>query len=168
MRHLTTLFIALVAGLALGANEPTPTSAQMGIVAAHLKEMGVLGDIPSEYVKVRAVSNPGEGQIALAVLYTHERPNGSGNDYHRRLAVFLRAGSGLSAPIDIIVGGAIRRGLTLREVTPDRVILDAMNYASQDPVCCPSIPGVVTYRLSEGALIEAGSPNNRMQRSGSP
>ena len=167
MRYPTSLFIALVAGLALAANESAPTSAQLAVVDAHLKEIGVIGEIPSEYVKVKAVSKPGDGQIALAVLYTHERPNGSGNDYHRRLAVFLTVGSGLSAPIDIIAGGAARRSLTLREVTPDRVVLDAMNYAPQDAICCPSIPGVVTYRLSESALVEAGSPNKPLQRWGS-
>jgi len=162
VRYLTSLFITLIAGAALSGTAPEVTPAQLAIVDAHLRQIGVVGHIPPEYVQMNAVSMPGEGQIALAVLYTHESPTGSGNNYDRRLAVFLRSGDGLSAPIDIIAGGAFRRSLILREVTPDTVVLDALNYASGDGGCCPSIPGVVTYRLSQGALVEPGSPSKSM------
>jgi hypothetical protein len=168
VRYLISLFTALVAGLVLGTGASEPTPAQIASVDTHLAQVGRVGDIPREFVAVMGVNGATDGQIALAVLYTHERPNGSGNDYHRRLAVFLKSGTGLSGPLDIIVGGAIRRGVTLRAVTPESVVLDALNYAPQDPACCPSIPGVVTYRLLGGALVEAGSPNKHMQRAGEP
>lgn len=167
MRNLLPVFIALIATAALAAGTSDLTPLQFASVESYLRSVELKGQIPRQYVHVIAPSGAKQGQMALAVLYTHEDPNGlGGNAYEQKLAVFLRDGARLSAPIDVVVGGKFNRGMKLREATPEQVTFDSMNYGPNDAPCCPSTPGVVVYRLSEGAMVEAGSPNSALQRTG--
>jgi hypothetical protein len=101
-----------------------------------------------------------DGQPETVVLYTIEGQGGS-NLHIQYLAVFTRRNGKLSPLAHADVGGKSTRGIELRSVDNNSILLDTLNYGPRDASCCPSVKGTTRYVLSGGRLREQKRRRNR-------
>lgn len=94
-----------------------------------------------------------DGQPETVVLYTIEGQGGS-NLHIQYLAVFTRRNGRLSPLTHADVGGKSTRGIELRSVENNSIMLDTLNYGPKDASCCPSVKGTTRYVLAGGRLRE--------------
>ncbi len=140
--------ILAMAGAA-GAADAGPTcrtqskrvEATIAAVARHLKAQ--------EYCQFRQYYTlddvDGDGKNDFIVLFSVEGMGGGGNDHADFMAVFL---SGQSwRPITVKTGGRGERDPISAEVRDHRIILATRVYRPEDPLCCPSGNGTVTYEV---------------------
>jgi hypothetical protein len=102
-----------------------------------------------------------DGMADTAILYTIEGQNGS-NNYIQYLAVFLGTKKGLVYAANQAVGGKNYREAELVSITNGLINLNTVDYAPQDPSCCPTIKGTTTFTLTRGRLKERTKPKRRV------
>lgn len=90
------------------------------------------------------------------VLYTIEGQNGT-NNHIQYLAVFTRANGQLVHLTHTSVGSKSSGGAELDSVSNGLVNLTTMNYAKNDPECCPTLKGKAWYKLALGRLVPVKS-----------
>lgn len=94
-----------------------------------------------------------DGVSDLALLYTLEGQNGTSN-YVQHLAVFLRLKGRLVPVADAIVGGKTYRSAQIASIKNNVIFLRILNFAENDPSCCPSLKGATRYELEGNKLKE--------------
>lgn len=94
-----------------------------------------------------------DGTSDFAVLYTIEGQKGS-NNYIQYLAVFIRVKGQLLPVTYTSVGGKSRRGVELESINNNTILLKTINYAPNDPACCPSKESTTRYVLANWKLKE--------------
>jgi hypothetical protein len=111
------------------------------------------GEEYREARKVVAGDLTHDGDPETVVLYTIEGQGGS-NLYVQYLAIFVRRKGKLSALTHADVGGKSTRGVELKAVGNNSILLVTLNYGPKDASCCPSVKGTTSYVLSAGSLLE--------------
>jgi len=111
-----------------------------------------------EYKEVRKVVSGDlthDGVPETVVLYTIEGQRGT-NLSIQYLAVFVRQDGKLTALTHADVGGRGKaaRGIELKAVEDNSILLDTLNYGPKDAACCPSVKGKTRYILSGKVLQE--------------
>ena len=93
----------------------------------------------------------GDGAPETVVLYTIEAQNGT-NNHIQYLAVFRRVNGQFVPVTHVDVGSKSYRDVELDSITSGLINLTTMRFAKNDPACCPTLKGKVSYRLVEGTL----------------
>jgi len=111
-----------------------------------------------EYKEVRKVVSGDlthDGVPETVVLYTIEGQRGT-NLSIQYLAVFVRQDGKLTALTHADVGGRGKaaRGIELKAIEDNSILLDTLNYGPKDAACCPSVKGKTRYILSGKVLQE--------------
>gem|GEM_PF-727318 len=122
------------------------------------------GEEYREARKVVAGDLTHDGDPETVVLYTIEGQRGS-NLYVQYLAIFVRRKGKLSALTHADVGGKSMRGVELKAVENNSIVLDTLNYGPKDASCCPSVKGTTSYVLSAGTLREIKGRKSASRRS---
>lgn len=136
--------------IALGSQDGDTVVIDSFIASQAKREQG------EEYREARKVVSGDlthDGDPETVVLYTIEGQGGS-NLYIQYLAIFVRRKGKLSALTHTAVGGKSTRGIELKAVENNSIVLDTLNYGPKDASCCPSVKGTTTYVLSAGTLRE--------------
>jgi hypothetical protein len=94
-----------------------------------------------------------DGVPETVVLYTIEGQHGS-NLHIQYLAVFVKRGGKLSALTHVDAGGKPSRGVELKSIEDNSILLDTLDYGPKDAACCPSVKGTTRYILSGKVLRE--------------
>lgn len=94
-----------------------------------------------------------DGTSDVVALYTIEGQNGT-NNHVQYLAAFLRTKGQLVATAHASVGGKNYRDVELESIKDGTIQLTTLNYARNDPACCPSKKGSTKYVLANGKLRE--------------
>lgn len=166
MLHLIASIAMMFAAVAHADDTPFIAQAIDGLTS-------VLGDgIAVEFKKARTVlpTNPTSGEVA--VFFTMEG-FGGGNSYQFYLALLAPAypleDASLESPpttkkvpvkyrlvSNAQVGGKGWRHIDFEKImrTQNGVVIQAQEYAPNDPTCCPSKAVKVEYILEHGSLIE--------------
>ena len=104
----------------------------------------------------------GNGKEDIAVLYVIEgacyenklwKPGACSSNYEHFLAVYVNLGFRYNVPIVIKVGGRGIRGIKDISIKDKVIILQTLEY-DNDPLCCPSKPGVLKFVLENKKLIQ--------------
>ena len=113
------------------------------------------GEEYKEARKVIAGDLTRDGLPETVVLYTIEGQKGT-NLSIQYLAVFVRHEGKLTALTHADVGGRGKsaRGVELKSVEDNSILLDTLNYGPKDAACCPSVKGTTRYILSGKVLRE--------------
>ena len=170
--------ISVLVGTVLSANPETViardlTPPESRTVEAYLQGVERVGSVPRQYAKAIAVDSSMKRRIGIALLFTHEDPDGvGGNTYIQKLVVFAPLAEG-GAPLSmLVVGGKLNRTVTLQSAMEDRVLVDTMSYGKTDPACCPTVPSKTTFQFANGKLVEVDAksttPNYRIERTREP
>lgn len=92
--------------------------------------------------------------ISVVAVYTIESING-GNNYSQFLVAFQKNNGSYKPTKPVLVGGNGYRSIDIGEVEHGQVItLLTKNYADEDPLCCPSLPGKSWFFITEEGLVE--------------
>ena len=146
---MKTAFWAVIA-FALTVHGQVPSAIDSFIRKQAKQEHG------EEYQAARSVvvaDLNGDGVPDTTVLYTIEGQNRS-NNYVQYLAVFLGSKAGLVPAAHTAVGGKNSRSVELKTVHGSTIHLATMDYAPNDPSCCPSVKGETAFVLTGGTLKE--------------
>ena len=99
------------------------------------------------------------GDITYVFFFTESE--GGGNNHYTYLSVFENYIGRNNISKYLLLGYATVGGKGIRHISPDsikinknKIILNIVEYAADDPQCCPSLKGKVTYLVSEGKLTE--------------
>ena len=95
----------------------------------------------------------GNGTRDIVVLFTIEGLHHGSNDWLQMISVVPRTRQGYGRAVTRQVGG---RGfqVSIRKVTRGHIRLATMSLARSDAMCCPSIPGRMTFRYAHHRLIK--------------
>lgn len=160
MKNLNALSLLLIS-LFLFASTALCESRDESVINAFIAKQAIResGEEFKDARKVIEADVNGDGSLDLTVLYTIEGQNGS-NNYIQYLAVFVRKKGKLVPVTHITVGGKLLRSVDLVSVTRGVIMMNTLNYAAQDPACCPSKKGKARYVLINGKLKKSYSVAN--------
>ena len=91
--------------------------------------------------------------ISVVAVYTIESING-GNNYNQFMVAFQKNNESYKATKPVMVGGNGYRSIDIGEVKGLVITLLTKNYADEDPLCCPSLPGKSWFFITEDGLAE--------------
>jgi hypothetical protein len=150
---MTTIALAILLGVAPKSAAPSCVTADERVEAAiRAKAKELKGEENCQFRIYEAMSDvDGDKADDFLVVFSIEGTGGGGNNHQQFLAVFS---STLAwRPVLTQVGARGERNVTSVEVVDGRIRLGAMTYAESDPACCPSKPGTVSLKWSDGKLV---------------
>ncbi len=154
---LTTIVILLLSSpIVASALQDQDTAVIDAYIAAQARRER--GEEYREARKVVVGDLTHDGVPETVVLYTIEGQRGS-NLSIQYLAVFVRQEGKLTALTHAHVGGRGKsaRGVELKSVEDNSILLDTLDYGPKDAACCPSVKGTTRYILSGKVLREQKS-----------
>lgn len=170
MNRILAIVLLLYCSVVFSADPPNVDSSADSLVALLLDAEAV------EHRKARQVHFVKTGQELVLVFFTIEG-FGGGNNYTFYLAVFEpewkfdpRKGEAQNQTAENIakyrlvgyspVGGKAWRFVDFTKFKVDKqlIALRTKEYASNDPMCCPSIAGTATYKVDSKQFVEV-KPN---------
>ena len=108
----------------------------------------------AEYKEARSIMRgdlDGDVNEDTVVLYTLEGHRGT-NQYVQYLAVFIKRGGRLLYVTHQAVGGKNRRAIDSLLIRDGKINLQTQEYLPNDPSCCPSKKGRMSFILRRGRL----------------
>ena len=91
--------------------------------------------------------------ISVVAVYTIESING-GNNYSQFMVAFQKNNGSYKPTKPVLVGGNGYRSIDIGGVKGLVITLLTKNYADEDPLCCPSLPGKSWFFITEDGLVE--------------
>ncbi len=159
-----TVAILVVVGAILPGSKPAAAADSKAVSEKEKKAVGSWIDVerkrmrpgpggepPVEFTEGRlyVVGDVGEdGRDELMAQFTIER--GAGWDVY--LAVFRR--DTLRPLAHGRIGGKSFRAIEIQGVNAGEIVADTENYEYSDDLCCPSVPGTVTFVIENGSIEE--------------
>jgi hypothetical protein len=149
------LLLAVMLGAAAGPMGAQRSGGDTAVIDKFLESKGGEGNgVLAEGIRTVLKGDLNHDGVAdAAVLYTLEGAGG-GNNYTQYLAVFLRVDGRLVPVANKAVGGKLYRSIAIKAIKDNVILCDTLDYAKNDPACCPTIKGKTQYVLEDKKLKE--------------
>ena len=159
----TLVMLLLFSPINVAARQDQDTAVIDAYIAAQARRER--GEEYKEARKVVVGDLTHDGVPETVVLYTIEGQHGT-NLSVQYLAVFERHDGKLTALTHADVGGRAKsaRGVELKSVEDNAILLDTLDYGPKDAACCPSVKGKTRYILS-GKLLREQKPGTTQKHS---